>query len=173
MPTIESFAVFLVALLSGARNEKDSRLAQVVYEQMKKLFPESTRSMVPASVLLANVYAASGDLDRASDIRRELQRSGMKKQPGLSWTAVQGKMYVSIDASSWSSHEVNHPFQCRRRSSELMVDLILDRQRSMDTSIDCPKSFCSMVITSIPAASHDHSTPMKPSSRFSVATVRS
>ena len=67
---------------------------------MKKLFPESTRSMVPASVLLANVYAASGDLDRASDIRTELQRSGMKKKPGLSWTATNGKIYVS--ATKWS-----------------------------------------------------------------------
>ena len=92
--------VFLVALLSGARNEKNSQLAQTVYSQMKTLFPKLSRSMVPASVLLANVYAASGDLDRASDIRRELQRSGMKKKPGLSWTATNRQIYVSLEGSS-------------------------------------------------------------------------
>ena len=173
MLIIESCVVFLVALLSGARNEKDSRLAQVVYEQMKKLFPKSTRSMVPASVLLANVYAASGDLEKASDIRRELQRTGMKKKPGLSWTATNRQIYVSMDASSCSSHEANDLFECCRRNSELMVDLILDQQRSMHTSIDYPRSSCSMAITSTPAASHDHSTPMKLSSRFSADTVRS
>ena len=92
--------IFLVALLSGARNERNSELAQTVYDQMKKLFPQAIRSMVPASVLLANVYAASGDLDKASDIRTGLQQSGMRKKPGLAWTAVQRKIYVSVDSTS-------------------------------------------------------------------------
>ena len=86
---------FVVALLSGARNEKNSQLSQVVYDQMKKLFPQSARSMVPASVLLANVYAAAGDLDRASNIRRELHRTGLKKKVGLSWTTTNREIYVS------------------------------------------------------------------------------
>ena len=88
---------FLVALLSGARNEKNSQLAQDVFNQMKELFPTLPRSMLPASVLLANVYAASGDLDKASDIRSELHRTGMKKEPGLSSTAVLGKLCVSVE----------------------------------------------------------------------------
>ena len=75
---------FLVALLSGARNERNSQLAQDVFDRMRRLFPQPIPSMVPASVLLANVYAASGDLDRASDIRKALQRSGMRKKVGLS-----------------------------------------------------------------------------------------
>ena len=66
---------------------------------MTKLVPESKHSTVAASVLLANVYAASGDLEKSFDIRRELQRSGKKKKPGISWTSINGLIYVSIDVS--------------------------------------------------------------------------
>ena len=52
--------------------------------------------MVPAAVLLANVYASSGDAEQASSLRATLNRSGAKKKAGLSWTAVDRKIYVSV-----------------------------------------------------------------------------
>ena len=86
-----------MALLSGARNAKDSQLAQRIYDRMKQLFPDCINPMVPAVVLLANVYASSGDTEKASNIRAVLNRSGAKKKVGLTWTSVSQKIYVSID----------------------------------------------------------------------------
>ena len=85
----------LVALLSGARNAMNIDLSKDMFDRMKKLFPHSTDPLVSASVLLANVYASSGDLEKASEIRRALGKSGWKKKVGKSWTAVHGQLFVS------------------------------------------------------------------------------
>ncbi len=86
-----------MALLSGARNEKDSSLAALVFERMEQLFPGLTDSLTSASVLLANVYGATGDLEKASDIRNKLNKSGVKKQIGISSTVLNGRFYVSCE----------------------------------------------------------------------------
>jgi hypothetical protein len=83
-----------VALLSGARNEKNSHLSQEIYDRMKKLFPQSDDLLTSASTLLANVYGSIGDIDRASDIRTQLNKSNAKKKIGLSWTVINGQLYV-------------------------------------------------------------------------------
>ena len=83
-----------MALLSGARNNKNAHLSEQIYGRMKKLFPDSSNQLTSAAVLLANVYGSSGDIDKASDIRVELARSGGIKQIGVSWTVVNGQVYV-------------------------------------------------------------------------------
>ena len=85
----------LVALMSGARNAMNIDLSKDMFDRMKKLFPHSTDPIVSASVLLANVYASSGDLEKASEIRRTLGQPGWKKKVGKSWTAVHGQLFVS------------------------------------------------------------------------------
>jgi hypothetical protein len=85
-----------VALLSGARNMKNSHLSQQIYNQMKKIFPELTNQLTSASILLANVYASSGEMEKALNIRNQLSESGAKKTIGLTWSAVNGKIFVSL-----------------------------------------------------------------------------
>ena len=86
-----------MALLSGARNHKNSQLAEEIYNRMKKLFPRLQHSWVSASVLLANTYSSSGDVGKATDIKIELVQSGLKKTSALSWTTTNnGKYYVSL-----------------------------------------------------------------------------
>ena len=96
----------LVILLSGARNVNNSDLAQQVYNRMKKLFPQMTNPLTSAAVLLSNVYASSGEMDKAADIRRELYRSGAKKKVGLSWTEANGQVFVSLLVSSSSTVDI-------------------------------------------------------------------
>jgi hypothetical protein len=86
----------LATLLSGARNQKNSHLSQKVFDRMKTLFPDSTDPLISAAVLLANVYASSGEIEKASDIRIQLSKSGAKKQVGLSWSSVNGQTFVSL-----------------------------------------------------------------------------
>ena len=85
---------FSVALLSGARNDKNTHLSEQIYGRMRELFPDLSDQLTSAAVLLANVYGSSGDIHKASDIRIELARSGAKKQIGLSWTVVNEQVYV-------------------------------------------------------------------------------
>ena len=91
-----SFVLILVALLSGARNEKNIHLSEKVYERMKKLFSGSTNSLISAAVLLANIYESTGYTDHAADVRIELNRFDSKKKTGLSWTVIDGQIYVSL-----------------------------------------------------------------------------
>ncbi len=81
--------------LSGARNQKNTYLYQQIFDRMKKLFPALHNQLATASILLANVYASSGDINKASDIRIQLRKSSVKKQVGLSWTVTNGQIYVS------------------------------------------------------------------------------
>ncbi|CAM2722356.1 unnamed protein product [Rotaria socialis] len=101
-------APMYMARLSGARNIKNSPMAQKVYDQMKKLFPDLTDSLTSASILLANVYGSSGDIDKATDIQTQLYQSGAKKKVGLSCTVVDGETY------EFRAHDQSHP-----RSSEI------------------------------------------------------
>jgi pentatricopeptide repeat protein len=88
-----SFVV--VALLSGARNEKNTDLAEEVFEQMKRLFPGLTDPLIAASVLLSNTLASSGKFERATEMRMKLNPASAKKKEGLSRTVVNGQFYVS------------------------------------------------------------------------------
>jgi TRAP-type mannitol/chloroaromatic compound transport system permease large subunit len=87
----------LVAFLSGARNEKNKELAEKIFHRMQKLFPELPNQLTSAAILLANVYASTGHSDKASDIRMQLQQAGLKKKVGVSWTVVDGEIYVNIN----------------------------------------------------------------------------
>jgi hypothetical protein len=84
-----------VALLSGARNEKNTDLAEEVFEQMKRLFPGLTNPLIAASVLLSNTLASSGNIKRAIEMRKNFNPAGAKKKIGLSWTVIDGQFYVS------------------------------------------------------------------------------
>jgi hypothetical protein len=120
--------LILVALLSGARNEKNSHLSQQVFDRMKKRFPEVGNSLPAALVLLANTYASSGDMEKASNIQIQLSRSSVKKTIGLSWTVVNGQYFVSL----LLIYKKNRIILFSLRSNfELMVLLILDLRKSM------------------------------------------
>ena len=88
-----------MALLSGVRNRNDSYLGQRIYDKMNKIFPEITQEWVSGTVLLANTYASAGDLSTSIDLKRQLQISGVKKIPGLSWTFIDGQLFVSCSYS--------------------------------------------------------------------------
>lgn len=85
-----------MAVLSGARNAKNTYLSQNIVDRMKNIFPHSNDRLLSASILLANVYASSGNIDMASSIRIELNKSGAKKTIGISRTEIDGKILVNL-----------------------------------------------------------------------------
>jgi hypothetical protein len=118
----------LVSLLSGARNEKNNHLAEKIFHRMKKLFPQSSGPLTSAAILLANIYASSGDLDKASDIRIQLHRTGAKKKVGLSWTVVNGKIFVNINFIDLLNIFIPKNFLS---NFELMINLIPNHRKFM------------------------------------------
>ncbi len=85
-----------MALLSGARNVNNIHLSENVYHRMKKIFPDQANPLMAAAILLANVYGSSGNIEKASNIRRQLELSGTKKKIGLTWTIINGKFFVCL-----------------------------------------------------------------------------
>ncbi|CAF0725107.1 unnamed protein product [Adineta steineri] len=101
-----------MALLSGARNVNNSSLAQHIYDRMKKVFPEQSDPLTAATTLLNNVYASISDLEKASNIQKELQKLDAKKKIGLSWTVINGQI------SQFRAHDQSHP-----RSNEIYAEV--------------------------------------------------
>ncbi|CAF0912851.1 unnamed protein product [Adineta steineri] len=101
-----------MALLSGARNVNNSSLAQNIYDRMRKVFPEQSDPLTAATTLLKNVYASIGDLEKASNIQKELQKLNAKKKIGRSWTVINGQI------SQFRAHDQSHP-----RSTEIYAEV--------------------------------------------------
>ncbi|CAF1282461.1 unnamed protein product [Adineta ricciae] len=117
------------AILSGARNSRNTELSQRIHDRMQKLFPRDKDSLTAATILLANVYASTGESEKASDIRSKLSKSGAKKKIGLSWTTINGEVFVSLQFSlyifkkqkfskEFRAHDRSHP-----RSNEIYAEL--------------------------------------------------
>jgi hypothetical protein len=86
-----------VSLLSGARNQRNSSLSEEIYNRIEELFPNYKEKLIPAAILLANTYQSSGNFEKATDIKKKLSVAGAKKQQGLSWTEIDGKIFVSVE----------------------------------------------------------------------------
>lgn len=84
-----------MALLSCASRKKNSDLAESVYDRMKKRFPEMDDAMTQAATLLANAYISSDKLGKAPENRIATHKSDVKKQVGLSRTAIDSELFVS------------------------------------------------------------------------------
>lgn len=84
-----------MSLLSASRNVKNSDLAQKTYNRMKELFPDSNDVLTLGLTLLGNVYGSIGNFEKADEVRRELNQSSLKKTVGLTWTVIDGEIYVS------------------------------------------------------------------------------
>ncbi len=87
--------IILVAMLSGARNCRDSILSEKLYNRMKSLFPDRRENLISASILLCNTYSSLGEYEQAKHIRsNRIKQLGTKVKVGLSWTEVNGEIVV-------------------------------------------------------------------------------
>ncbi|CAF0910843.1 unnamed protein product [Didymodactylos carnosus] len=92
-----------MALLSGARKDRNSSRAQDIYDRMRSLDVTDKNSLAAAAVLLANTYAGQGYYNESIQIKDEMIRDGLKKVMGLSWTTVNGLVHY------FKAHDRRHP----------------------------------------------------------------
>ena len=85
----------LVAIMSGARNCRDSIRCERLYSKMKIIFPHHKNELISASILLSNMYASLGNTDQVALIRSDrIKDHGNKVTPGMSWTEKNGEIVV-------------------------------------------------------------------------------
>ena len=83
-------------MISSARNQKNSLLAQQLFDRICLLFSDEKQILSAATVVLANTYGLSGNLTRTADLRTTMAESGLKKVPGRSSTIVNGEIVVRL-----------------------------------------------------------------------------
>ena len=160
--------LILVAFLSGARNERNSQLSEEIVDRMRNLFPDLKNRLVSASILLANVHASQGDIEKSTEIRIQLNKLGMKKRIGASFTEINGKLLESSKLLHFLITIFCFLFQ---RNFALMIDHILDLLKFMQNLIKYPKNLLSTVINTMQVGLYDQSNLIKRLKQFFVDTV--
>ncbi|CAF0925904.1 unnamed protein product [Adineta steineri] len=102
----------LMSLLSAARNRKNKELSEKIFNRIKENFPELKNRLISASILLSNVYASVGEIEKSSNIRNKLYQQGLRKIIGLSFTEIDGKIF------KFRAHDQTHP-----RSEEIYDEI--------------------------------------------------
>ena len=125
--------VILVAVLSGARNRRQSDLAQQLYDRMRSLFPQHKSDLIAASILVGNIYSSIGDFGQSQEIRNDrLKHYGSKVTPGITWTEVNDELVVSANLVHYTiellfSFEMKefhaHDYHHHRRAHEIQTEL--------------------------------------------------
>jgi pentatricopeptide repeat protein len=91
MPCKPQFATWM-ALLSACRIHKNVEMGEGVAKQVIELESENAGGYV----LLANIYAASGNRHLCEDVERQRKERGVKRQPGRTWIEVDNKVHTFV-----------------------------------------------------------------------------
>ncbi|KAG6416811.1 hypothetical protein SASPL_124251 [Salvia splendens] len=95
---VEPDVVVWGSLLAACRNHRGSvEIAEWAAGNLRSLDGKETS----AHVLMSNVYAGSGDFEKAVEERREMERKGMEKEPGCSLIEVNGEVHEFVAAGNW------------------------------------------------------------------------
>ncbi|KAF9601993.1 hypothetical protein IFM89_024539 [Coptis chinensis] len=100
------------ALLSACRTHGNADLAHCAVKHLFELDPKHSGSYV----LLANLYADSGNLNALSDVRKLMRERGIRKNPGCSWIEAGNRIHV------FTVDDTDHPQinDVRRKLEELL-----------------------------------------------------
>jgi pentatricopeptide repeat protein len=86
----EPSAMVWRALLSSCIVHKNVSLGRFAAEKVLKIEPHDETTYV----LLSNIYAAAGSLDEFALLRKSMRNVGVRKEPGLSWVEIKGKVHA-------------------------------------------------------------------------------
>lgn len=102
-------------LLAAARVHRNIELGELAAEKLISLQPQDSA----AYVLLSNMYAAAGNWQERTNVRKLMDKRKVKKEPGYSWIEVKNKTY------SFLAGDLSHPLsdQIYSKLSELNIRL--------------------------------------------------
>ncbi|MFS8014994.1 putative tetratricopeptide-like helical domain superfamily [Helianthus anomalus] len=116
MPMVPN-EVVLGSVLAACKAAGDIRLAEKLMRFISELDPSGDSNYV----LLSNMYAAGGEWQKASNVRRRMKSRGIEKNPGVSSIEINGvvKQFVAGDKSHIESEHIYAMLE--NLSSELMI----------------------------------------------------
>ncbi|VFQ88970.1 unnamed protein product [Cuscuta campestris] len=77
------------ALLAGCRKHSEHRLATIAASKLKEL----DRGNSLGYVTMSNTYLSLNNFDEARLVRKQMKEHGVRKEPGLSWTEIGGRIH--------------------------------------------------------------------------------
>ncbi|KAE9602000.1 putative tetratricopeptide-like helical domain, DYW domain-containing protein [Lupinus albus] len=86
----DGYALLWGTLLSASRLHGR---VDIAVEASKRLI-ESNQQVAGAYVTLSNTYALAGDWENAHNLRSEMKRTGIQKEPGSSWIEIKESTYL-------------------------------------------------------------------------------
>ncbi|MBA0719659.1 hypothetical protein Golax_007316 [Gossypium laxum] len=86
---MEPDSVVWSALLGSCRKHGETQLAKTAVSKLKQMEPENSLGYVQMS----NIYSSGGRFNEAGTIRKEMDGSGVRKEPGLSWIEVGNQVH--------------------------------------------------------------------------------
>ncbi|KAE8656678.1 Pentatricopeptide repeat-containing protein [Hibiscus syriacus] len=86
---MEPDSVVWSALLGSCRKHGETQLAKIAVSKLKQMEPENSLGYVQMS----NIYSSGGRFNEARTIRKEMDGSGVKKEPGQSWIEVGNQVH--------------------------------------------------------------------------------
>eukprot|EP00743_Colponemidia_sp_Colp-15_P010764 GILK01011900.1.p1 GENE.GILK01011900.1~~GILK01011900.1.p1 ORF type:complete len:637 (-),score=90.97 GILK01011900.1:178-1983(-) len=95
------------SLLSASRSIGDVETAEKAVAQIRSIDPnDSSGKLASALVLLANTYSKVGRQQEANQLRDKMKGDGLRKEPGLSFIEVDGKIHAfRVEDSTHESRE--------------------------------------------------------------------
>ncbi|XP_051132052.1 pentatricopeptide repeat-containing protein At4g02750-like [Andrographis paniculata] len=127
MPPDKHDSVVLGTLIGACKLHGEDGLANLIGDKLIDLEPGSSGGYV----MLANVFAASGNWEKFSDLRRKMKERDVKKTPGFSEIQVYGKRYAFL------ARDKSHP-ESKEIYSLLNEKLLPQMQDSVDIIKDLP-----------------------------------
>lgn len=88
MPMEPDFVVWS-ALLGSCRKHGETRLAKISVSKLKEMEPKNSLGYIQMS----NIYCSGGSFNEAGTIRKEMNVTGVRKEPGLSWIEIGNKVH--------------------------------------------------------------------------------
>ncbi|GMH07965.1 hypothetical protein Nepgr_009805 [Nepenthes gracilis] len=112
---MEANAIVWGALLGGCRLHRDTQLAEHALKQLILLEPWNSGNYV----LLSNIYSTNRKWNDAEKLRQQMNKQGIRKTPGCSWTEVDGAVHEFFVGDK------SHPLSDRiyAKLDELMKEL--------------------------------------------------
>ncbi|GLT65970.1 hypothetical protein SLA2020_383660 [Shorea laevis] len=90
-------SVIWSALLGSCRKYGETQLAKLASAKLKELDPENSLGYVQMS----NIYCSGGSFGEAGLIRKEMEGSRVRKEPGLSWIEIGNKVHEFASGGRW------------------------------------------------------------------------
>ncbi|CAH9099992.1 unnamed protein product [Cuscuta epithymum] len=109
---IEPDAMIWATYLGACRLHGDGIRGHHASEKLIEMETQNSSSYI----LLANIYATSGDWEKVNSLRRKMKEKGVRKLPGCSWIVVEQKKHVFVAGDKF------HP--CAGEVYALLEDLI-------------------------------------------------